>query len=63
MPFLKDAFDYIANIKVNPNKLAIESKRKTPFLGFLTLISSIEGIYKEYVKVGHLKYNFNTTFC
>jgi hypothetical protein len=54
LPFIEGIF-FIFHIKVTSTLLAINSRRKTPFIGFLTLITSISGIYKNYVKAGPLK--------
>lgn len=53
--FLNEAFTYFGNIRLANNKLVMETKRKTPFVGFLTLITTIKGIYESYIEDGKLK--------
>lgn len=54
-PFLIDAFLYITKLKTRENISVFNSKRKTPFLGYLMLIKTIFGIHKNYITTNKLK--------
>lgn len=49
-PFLEESFQYISELRNDNGKLLVESRRKTGFLGFLTLIQSIKSIFHKLVR-------------
>jgi DNA transposase THAP9 len=47
--YLDTVFDYIKSLKTTKNKLVIESKSKTGFLGIIFNIQSLKNFYKRYI--------------
>ena len=57
-PFLDEAFDYLLHLKDTAGTPMHESKRRTGFIGFMTAIKSVKGLFQEYVALDEslLKY-------
>lgn len=53
--FLDEISEYLKKIKIGP-VLAINSPKKTGFLGFLINICSVKNIYQEYIETGQFDY-------
>jgi hypothetical protein len=56
LTFIQDAKEYIKGLTDDKGLPLIKSSRKTPFVGFLLAISSIQGLYEDLVKSKKLKY-------
>lgn len=53
---LTNTVKYITNLKTSDSKLLWQTQRKTAFLGFAISISSIQGIFDDFIKTDKLKY-------
>lgn len=56
MPVFEEALTYLRNVKTVCNKKLVTTKKKTPFQGFIITITSVIGIYNDYVKLQKIKY-------
>lgn len=54
--FLDKAYTYISTLTDNHGKLLTTSRRKTPFIGFLTAIKSVQDLFDDLVQNGPLQY-------
>ena len=61
-PFLDEAFNYLLHLKDSAGTLTHEGPRKTGFIGFMTGIHSIKGLFKEYVDVDESPLQYLLTY-